>query len=281
MSPIHDQSYRRYAGERRALGRSWAVIAGTGIRSLLTRKWFLALLVIAYVPFIVYAVQLYVVSAYPQASGFLAVDAKTFMNFLDWQDTFIFFVTVFAGSGLIAADRRANALQIYLSKPLMRLEYIAGKLGVLIVFLLFVTLVPAILLVLLQISFSGSFEFIRANLFVIPAIVLGSLVRVLVSSFAMLALSSLSKSTRYVAILYAGLVFFTDRMADILSLITGSTRIAWMSLSRNIDNVTDVIFRQAPRYEAPVLVCILVLVGVVAVSISVLERRVKGVEVVS
>jgi len=281
MIPIHDQRYRRYAGERRALGRSWAVIAGTGIRSLLTRKWFLALLVIAYVPFIVYAVQLYVVSAYPQASGFLAVDAKTFMNFLDWQDTFIFFVTVFAGSGLIAADRRANALQIYLSKPLMRLEYIAGKLGVLIVFLLFVTLVPAILLVLLQISFSGSFEFIRANLFVIPAIVLGSLVRVLVSSFAMLALSSLSKSTRYVAILYAGLVFFTDRMADILSLITGSTRIAWMSLSRNIDNVTDVIFRQAPRYEAPVLVCILVLVGVVAVSISVLERRVKGVEVVS
>jgi hypothetical protein len=104
---------------------------------------------------------------------------------------------------------------------------------------------------------------------------------VLVSSFAMLALSSLSKSTRYVAILYAGLIFFTDRMADILSLITGSTRIAWLSLSRNIDNVTDVIFRQAPRYEAPVLVCILVLAGVVAVSISVLERRVKGVEVVS
>jgi hypothetical protein len=163
----------------------------------------------------------------------------------------------------------------------MRLEYIAGKLGVLVVFLLFVTLVPAILLVLLQISFSGSFEFIRANLFVIPAIVLGSLLRVLVSSFAMLALSSLSKSTRYVAILYAGLVFFTDRMADILSLITGSTRIAWMSLSRNIDNVTDVIFRQTPRYEAPVLVCILVLIGVVVVSISVLERRVKGVEVVS
>ena len=54
-----------------------------------------------------------------------------------------------------------------------------------------------------------------------------------------------------------------------------------MSLSRNIDNVTDVIFRQAPRYEAPVLVCILVLIGVVVVSISVLERRVKGVEVVS
>ena len=35
-------------------------------------------------------------------------------------------------AGLIANDRRANALQIYLSKPLMRMEYIGGKLGILV-----------------------------------------------------------------------------------------------------------------------------------------------------
>lgn len=281
MSPIHDQSYRRYAGERRALGRSWSVISGTGIRSLLSRKWFLALLVCAYVPFIVYAVQIYVVTAYPQASGFLSVNAKMFMNFLDWQDPFIFFVTVFAGSGLIAADRRANAMQIYLSKPLLRLEYIAGKLGILIVFLLFVTLVPAVLLLLLQISFTGSLEFVRTNLFIVPAIVLGSLMRVLVSGFAMLALSSLSKSTRYVAILYTGVIFFTDAIFGVMVAITGSTRVAWLSFGANIDNVSDAIFRQTPRYDAPVVVSVLVLLAIVAVSISVLERRVRGVEVVA
>ena len=281
MSPIHDQSYRRYAGERRALGRSWSVISGTGIRSLLSRKWFLALLVFAYVPFIVYAVQIYVVTAYPQASGFLSVNAKMFMNFLDWQDPFIFFVTVFAGSGLIAADRRANAMQIYLSKPLLRLEYIAGKLGILITFLLFVTLVPAVLLLLLQISFTGSLEFVRNNLFIVPAIVLGSLMRVLVSGFAMLALSSLSKSTRYVAILYTGVIFFTDAIFGVMVAITGSTRVAWLSFGANIDNVSDAIFRQTPRYDAPVVVSVLVLLAIVAVSISVLERRVRGVEVVA
>ena len=31
MSPIHDQSYRRYKGERIPLGRNWAVIASTGM----------------------------------------------------------------------------------------------------------------------------------------------------------------------------------------------------------------------------------------------------------
>ena len=70
----------------------------------------------------------------------LAPTAETFREFLEQQDFFVFFVTIYVGAGLIANDRRANALQIYLSKPLMRTEYIAGKAAVLFAFLLFVTL---------------------------------------------------------------------------------------------------------------------------------------------
>ena len=147
MSPIHDQSYRRYAGKRRPLGQSWAVIADTGIRSMLARKWFLALLLFAWIPFIVRTVQIYAVTMYPTAGQVVPVDAKMFMQFVEQQGTFIFFVTVFVGSGLIAADRRANALQVYLSKPLLRMEYIAGKLAILATFLTFVTIVPALLLI--------------------------------------------------------------------------------------------------------------------------------------
>lgn len=281
MSPIHDQSYRRYAGERRPLGRGWSVITKAGIRSLLSRKWFLALLLLAWVPFIVRTVQIYAVTMYPTAGQVLPVDARMFMQFVEQQGSFVFFVTVFVGSGLIANDRRANALQIYLSKPLLRMEYIGGKLTILATFLLFVTVVPALLLIALQIMFAGSLEFIRANLHVIPAVVLASLARVIVSSFTMLALSSLSKSTRYVAILYAGAIFFTEAVFGVLRVVTNSTRAAWVSVSANLENVTDVVFRQAPRYETPVVVSILVLAGLVAVSISVLERRVRGVEVVS
>jgi ABC-2 type transport system permease protein len=281
MSPIHDQSYRRYAGTRRPLGQSWQVIAGTGIRSMLSRKWFLGLLLMAWVPFIVRTVQIYVVTMYPTAGQIAPVDPKMFMQFVEQQGTFVFFVTVFVGSGLIAADRRANALQVYLSKPLLRIEYIAGKLLILATFLAFVTIVPALLLIIMQISFSGSIEFLRNNLFLIPAVVLASLARVIVSSFAMLALSSLSKSTRYVAMLYAGTIFFTEAIFGVLSGITSSTRAAWISLSANLENITDVMFRQTPRYETPALVSVLVLIGLVVLSISVLERRVRGVEVVA
>jgi hypothetical protein len=97
----------------------------------------------------------------------------------------------------------------------------------------------------------------------------------------MLALSSLSKSTRYVAILYTGTIFFTNAMYVVLSLVTQSSRVAWVSVGANFENISDVLFRQPHRYDTPPIVSILVLVGLVAVSISVLERRVRGVEIVS
>jgi ABC-2 type transport system permease protein len=281
MSPIHDQSYRRYEGKRQPLGRNWAVITRAGIRNALGRKAFLALLVLAWIPFIVRAVQIYVVTAYAQAAQIVPVDAKMFMSFIEQQGVFVFFVTVFIGAGLIAGDRRANALQIYLSKPLLRMEYIGGKLAILVIIMLFVTLVPALLLLLLQVLFAGNLDFLRSNLYVVPAVFLACLMRVLVASFTMLALSSLSKSTRYVAILYTGAIFFTGSMFVVMRIITNSTRVAWISIGANLEVVTDVMFRQPPRYDTPVIVSVLVLAGLMALSVSVLERRVKGVEVVS
>jgi hypothetical protein len=45
--------------------------------------------------------------------------------------------------------------------------------------------------------------------------------------------------------------------------------------------VVDVIFRVKPRYDTPWLVCLIVVIGLVVLSISILERRVRGVEVVT
>jgi len=158
------------------------------------------------------------------------------MQFVDQQALAIFFVTIFAGSGLVAADRRANALQIYLSKPLLRMEYIGGKLAIIGTFLLFITLVPALLLLMMQVMFAGNLDFVRANLHIIPAMILACLIRVVVAAFLIMALSSLSKSTRFVGILFTGLVFFTDTFYVVLAFVTGSTRVAWVSIGGNIEN---------------------------------------------
>jgi len=128
--PIHDQGYRRYGGSKAPLGQGWTVIARAGIRSMFAKRAFLGLLLLAWFPFFVRAVQFYAAANLPQAA-MLAPSADTFRQFLDQQATFVFFVTVYVGAGLIANDRRANALQIYLSKPLTRAEYVFGKLAIL------------------------------------------------------------------------------------------------------------------------------------------------------
>ncbi len=285
--PIHDQSYRRYSGTRAALGRSWTVIAGAGIRNLVRRRTFIGLMIFAWIPFIVRAVQIYIASNFPQAA-MLAPDAKMFRDFLEQQDFFVFVTTIYVGAGLIANDRRANALQIYLSKPLLRSEYIAGKAAVLFTFLMLVTWLPAMLLLFLQVMFAGSFAFVKANAFLFPAITVGAVLQAVLATLTMLALSSLSNSSRYVGILYAGIIFFTKALYGAMYAITGHSGWAWMSFSDNLTQVVDVVFRMPrqcptcdPRYAVPWIVSLLVVLGLMTLAISILERRVRGVEVVT
>ena len=279
--PIHDQSYRRYAGGRTLPGRGWTVIAWAGIRNMIRKRAFMGLLLFAWMPFVVRAVQIYLSTNFPQMA-MIAPTAETFREFLEQQEFFVFVVTIYVGAGLIANDRRANALQIYLSKPLMRAEYIAGKAAVLFAFLLLVTWLPAILLLLVQVMFAGSFAFVSKNLFLFPAITVGALLQALLATFTMLALSSLSKSSRYVGILYAGIIFFTKAIYGATYAITGgSTKLSYLSLGDNLAQVVDVIFRLPPRYATPWAVSLTVVIGLIALSISVLERRVRGVEVVT
>src|SRR5262249_19546314 len=159
----------------------------------------------------------------------------------------------YAGAGLISNDRRANALQIYLSKPLTRGEYVFGKLAILLTFLLLVTWVPAVALLMVQVMFSGSLRFFLNNLSLLPAITLFAVVQALTIACAMLALSSLSSSSRYVGILYAALVFFSQAIYGVLFAFTRDSRLAWISLPHDLTQVGDAIFRLPLSYRTPTI----------------------------
>ena len=278
--PIHDQSYRRYSGARAAPGAAWSVIARTGIRSMLSLRLYVAVLLFAWLPFVVRAVFFYLSANFP-SMDMIAPSPQTFRDFFEQQAFFVFVVTLYVGAGLIANDRRANALQIYLSKPLTRAEYVAGKLAVLMAFLLFVTWVPAMLLLFLQAMFAGSTAFLRENLFLIPAMTIFAFLQVLLASFTMLALSSLSNSARFVGMLYAGALLFSEAVFQTLRGVTGSTGVSWVSFSANLAQVGDIVFRMEPRYSTPWGVSLLAVMVVLGVSVWILDRRVRGVEVVT
>ncbi len=278
--PIHDQGYRRYLGSRTTTGHAWRVMARAGVMSMVAKRQFLGLMLFAWAPFVVRAVQIYVSATFTQAS-FLAPKGETFREFLDQQGAFVFFVTIYVGAGLIANDRRANALQLYLSKPMTSAEYVAGKLAILFLFLVTVTFLPAMMLLATQAIFAGSLTFIRNNIYLLPAITLFSLLQVLLASTTMLALSSLSKSSRFVAVMYAGVFFFTTALFNALRGITGTSAFAWLSPTAALEQLGDVIFRLEPRYQLSPALAGLTVVIVIAASIWILMRRVRGVEIVT
>jgi ABC-2 type transport system permease protein len=271
--PIHDQGYRRYGGDK-ARGRAWLVILSTGVRSMLGNRWWIVLMVASWIQFLVRAVLFYIAANVPQAAA-IAPTAATFRDFFDWQSIPIFIMTVWLGSKLIAEDRRANALQIYLSKPLTRFEYIFGKLAILGTFLMLITWVPAILLLVVQVVFAGSFAFLRANAYLVPAITLFSLIEVVTASTSMLALSSLSTNSRFVGILYTALIFFSNALYGVMRAVS------WISFGNNIAQVGDLIFRVPLRYQTPWPISLLMIVALIALAAFILERRVRGVEIVA
>ena len=278
--PIHDQGYRRYQGQRVPVGRAWWTMARMHLITAFKRRWFLVVLFAGWVQFFVRALLIMAPVLFPQLSQFTATTPQTFRDFLNGQSFFVFIITIVLG-GLIADDRRANALQLYLSKPVTRVEYILGKAVPPLILILGVTLVPAFCLLLLQIVFSGSFSFLADNLFVLPAMTLASLARALLSTFMILALSSISKSRRFVAIMYAGIIFFTSSMHQVLRSITGSRAWAAISPGNMLDVFTDGVFRIRTPQPVPLYVAVLVIVGLIVVSMWILERRVRPVEVVA
>jgi ABC-2 type transport system permease protein len=105
-----------------------------------------------------------------QKPGFLTVDGRFFLLFLQIQGGLAGLLTAFVGPSLIAPDLTNGGLPVYLSRPISRTEYILGKGMVLGALIASITLIPALLLFAIQSSLVG-YAWFSANLFLANGIV--------------------------------------------------------------------------------------------------------------
>src|ERR1019366_8493997 len=80
----------------------------------------------------------------------ISINATFFLNFLGWQSMLALFLASFTGPGQVSPDLANNALSLYLARPFSRVEYVLGKMWILLVLMSFMTWVPGLLLFLLQ-----------------------------------------------------------------------------------------------------------------------------------
>ena len=280
--PIHRERYRRRQSGVDLRGGAWAVIAANGLRALVRKRAFLFLMILAWIPVIVRGVQIWAAANVPAMAqaGIFAVSPQMFRDFLNQQEPLVFFITVYAGSGLIADDLRANALQLYLSRPITRTQYIAGKAAILMAALAAVTLLPGILLLLLVPAFAGNMNFLGDNILLIPSISAYSIVQITLSAFLILAMASPARALVR-GHLYAGLSFFTHAVFGVVGAAIDGSAFSWVSIFANLNQVGDVLFRLPPRYDTHPLVSTAVIVLIIGVSMLVLSRRIRAIEVVT
>lgn len=280
--PIYEQGYRRYEarGPLRRI-RFWP-ITREALRLLLSRKAFLALLAVSWVQLLFRVIQIWIVTQYPQAGRLLPIDGRLFGEFLNVQVSFVLFLMVFGGAGLIASDLRTGAILVYLSRPLTRRDYLVGKLSVLASLGLFVTLAPGLLLYLVGLALAPE-QYAKLELWwIAPALLLHSLVLVLPLGLLSLAASSLTKRPIVAGLSFFGLFTGLEMARGVLRQIFDQRWATLLSLQADLRSIGAALFGSSlRRFESvPWHEAALVLAVVSSVCLLVLRSRVRAVEIV-
>ncbi len=235
--PIFDQGYQNWKGPLTSYSWRWLAVARHGVRASLKGKIIKILLLAAWMP----AVALVVVLALwglleQQTESVLAlvkqmlppdIVAKpqeyrsavwtiVFSFFFKAELTFTIFLVLIVGPHLISRDLRFNALPLYFSRPIRRIDYFVGKLAVIGIFLAATSVAPALVAYLFGVAFSLDLGVVRDTHRLLWGGILYGLVITLSAGTLMLALSSLSRRSIYVAIAWAGFCFLTLTVSGIL-----------------------------------------------------------------
>jgi ABC-2 type transport system permease protein len=235
--PIFDQGYQHWKGALAGRAWRWLAITRQGVRAQLKGRIVRILLLLAWVPALALVVALAAwgmfeqgaqgvaamlrpilqpgISADPHAYR-QAVWTLAYSTFFKVEIFFIMLLVLMAGPNLISRDLRFNALPLYFSRPLTRLDYFLGKLGVIAALVAAVAVVPAVTAYVLGVCFSLDLGVIRDTWRLLAASVVYGLVIVASAGTLMLALSSLSRRSLYVGIAWLGLWVISATVAGVL-----------------------------------------------------------------
>src|SRR5207237_3938429 len=181
------------------------------------------------------------------ADRLITINATFFLNFLGWQSMMALFMASFIGPGLVSPDLANNALSLYLARPFSRLEYVLGKMFVLIILMSCMTWVPGLLLFFLQAYLEEGWTWMQQNSSLAWGLFFGSWVWLLILALLALALSAWVKWKPAAGALMFG-VFFVAAGFGVA--INGVQRTKWgqlFNISALIGSVWVQLFGADPK----------------------------------
>jgi ABC-2 type transport system permease protein len=250
--PIFDQGYQHWSGTLSGHTWRWLPITRHGVRVGKSGRLLRIVLLVAWLPALALAVMLCLWGLFERGSDLVAF-LKPFLEFLGpgvlldprqyrvevWTLCFNYFLAaelgfsmilvLLVGPNLISQDLRYNAFPLYFSRPLRRIDYFFGKLGVIVAFLGMVIIVPSLIAYALGLLFSLDISILRDTFHLLLASVAYGLIIAVSAGMLMLALSSLSRNSRYIALMWLAIWIGTGAVAGILASANQHQRVreAW------------------------------------------------------
>lgn len=205
----------------------------------------------------------------------------SYKYFLDRQAANATILLVHAAATLIAGDFVAGGMNFYLSKPIGRIHYLAGKTLALAGMVALVTWVPAIGLFVAYALYSSSFEYAQEHTNILIAITGYSLLLMLIPTLLALAIASTLRKTAAIVVAFVGILLVLPAFGRVLQLITDWRVWNLISIPRDMDIIADMLFGIIHEDRLGIVwQALTVVVGAGVVSIVVVLHRLRAVEVV-
>jgi ABC-2 type transport system permease protein len=226
------------------------------------------------------------------ANRLISINVTFFMSLLGWQSMLALFLASFTGPGQVSPDLANNALSLYLARPFSRVEYVLGKMTILMVLMSLMTWVPGLLLFGLQ-GYLEGWQWMKDNARIASGIFFGAWVWILLLALLALALSAWVKWKPAAGALMFGVFFVAGGFGATINAVLrtkwghlfniseliGSI---WVQLFEGQNHITNgaVFFRVIEGEELALWCCWASLAVLALICLYMLARKIRGAEVV-
>lgn len=279
---IREKGYTGWEGQLKSSVFQWIPISLHGIQNVFKKRYAKLLFALTSVPFFIFLLAIYA-STKPELQiltnlvSLMSSEAKLFHAF--FVNGFLMFMlvilSIFCGADLLANDLKFKAFPLYFARPLSKLDYLLGKLAIIISYLLFFSLVPALVLLLAKMLFTGNFAVelpLAAALFLFPvvfAFFLGSLT---------LMVSSLSYNTKFIQVSIFMIYLLLDVLANTLRANFHSDYFCLLSFAQNAKQMSTYLFRLEAAFQYPAWLSLVFFVGLSLVFLGILYQKIRKAE---
>jgi ABC-2 type transport system permease protein len=214
-----------------------------------------------------------------RAGNLLEINPAFFLYYCNFQSGLAYILTALVGPTLVSPDLVNNALPLYFCRPFTRVEYVLGKMTVLMFLLSLITWIPGLVLFAIQASLAGS-DWTRDNLWIAGAIFIAQMLWITMLSLIAMAMSAWVRWKIAAGALILGVFFAGAGFGAAINAVMRTHYGTLINLGETSFTVWSKLFRHDPGNGVALTDAWISLGLACAICLWLLSRKVRAFEVV-